>query len=256
MWRLILRSTSYHWRTNLAVCLGVAAAVAVLGGALLVGDSVRGTLRDLALSRLGRTQYAVSSAGYFREALAGDVAAKASVRVAPLLTATASVTHEPSSRRASAVMVYGVDERFWRFHGLEPREGVLVSPALARELGAESGDVLLTRLQKPSAIPLESLFAHKDDAAQTVRLTSGGTLGRDALGEFSLQPQQAEVRALFAPLRRLQRDLGVPSKVNTLLVDGGIDAGSVERGFDDAVTLEDLGIRIGAGNGRRAAPAA
>jgi ABC-type lipoprotein release transport system permease subunit len=248
MWPLILRSTTYHWRTNLAVCLGVAAAVAVLGGALLVGDSVRGSLRDIAISRLGRTQYAVSSAGYFREALAEDVAAKASVRVAPLLTATASVTHEPSSRRASAVLVYGVDERFWRFHALEPRDGVLVSPALARELGAEAGDVLLTRLQKPSAIPLESLFANKDDAAQTVRLTTAGTLARETLGEFSLQPQQAEVRAVFAPLRRLQRDLGVPAKVNALLVDGVADGSSFERAFDSAVTLADLGVKVAAGS--------
>ena len=54
--RLALRSATYHWRTNLAVVLGVAAAVSVLGGALLVGDSVRGSLRDLVLSRLGRTE--------------------------------------------------------------------------------------------------------------------------------------------------------------------------------------------------------
>ena len=47
--RLVIRSATYHWRTNIAVSLGVAAAVAVLGGALLVGDSVRGSLRDLVL---------------------------------------------------------------------------------------------------------------------------------------------------------------------------------------------------------------
>ena len=35
--RLVLRSAAYHWRTNLAVALGVAVAVSVLAGALLVG---------------------------------------------------------------------------------------------------------------------------------------------------------------------------------------------------------------------------
>ena len=44
---LVLRGLTYYWRTNVAVVLGVATAVAVLGGALLVGDSVRGSLRDL-----------------------------------------------------------------------------------------------------------------------------------------------------------------------------------------------------------------
>ena len=35
--RLILRNLLYYWRTNLAVIGGVAAAVAVLSGALLGG---------------------------------------------------------------------------------------------------------------------------------------------------------------------------------------------------------------------------
>ena len=51
---LARRSAAYYWRTNLAVVFGVAAAVSVLAGALLVGDSVRGSLRDLALGRSAR----------------------------------------------------------------------------------------------------------------------------------------------------------------------------------------------------------
>ena len=77
--RLVWLSATYHWRTNLAVALGVAAAVSVLGGALLVGDSVRGSLRDIALSRLGRTGQVMSSTGFFREALAADVAARGAI---------------------------------------------------------------------------------------------------------------------------------------------------------------------------------
>ncbi|MGH9372596.1 MAG: ABC transporter permease, partial [Vicinamibacterales bacterium] len=241
--RLVFRSVSYHWRTNVAVCLGVAAAVAVLGGALLVGDSVRGSLRDLAMSRLGRTGSAVSSTAYFREALATELATAASAGTAPLIATGGFVTHEPSGRRASGVLVYGVDERFWRFHGLDPRDGVFVSPALGAELDAADGDVLLTRLQRPSEIPLESLFAQKEDVARTVRLTVTATLPRGELGDFSLQPQQAEVRAVFAPLRRLQRDLGVTAQVNTiLLAEGG--APNVQRAFRSAVTLEDLGVKV------------
>jgi len=83
--RLVIRSALYHWRTNLAVCLGVAAAVGVLGGALLVGDSVRGSLRDLAVLRLGRTGHAVSSTGYFREALSTELSARASADTVPLI---------------------------------------------------------------------------------------------------------------------------------------------------------------------------
>ena len=208
---LTVRSAVYYWRTNLAVTLGVAAAVSVLAGALVVGDSVRGSLRDIALGRLGRTDQVLSSMGFFREGLSDDVkSAFGATDTAPLIVADAFVTLESSGRRASNVIVYGVDERFWTFQGLPPIDGVMVSPALAAEVGAKDGDVLLTRLQKPSEIPIESLFGRKEDVGRTVRLTLAGVLTRDRLGEFALRPQQADVRAVFAPLRRLQRDLAVP----------------------------------------------
>ena len=50
----------------MAVVLGVAVAVTVLSGALLVGDSVRGSLRDLVLERIGRTDLVVLAPTFFR----------------------------------------------------------------------------------------------------------------------------------------------------------------------------------------------
>ena len=95
------RSAAYHWRTNLAVILGVAAAVAVLAGALLVGDSVRGSLRDIALGRLGRTDHVVTSAGFFDSRLAVSLAAQPGVTAtATLIVASGFVTNEASGRRA------------------------------------------------------------------------------------------------------------------------------------------------------------
>src|SRR6267378_474302 len=72
---MIKRSLFYYWRTNLAVIAGVAIAVAVLAGALVVGDSVRASLRDLVLQRLGRTDDVVFSTGFFRESLADELRA-------------------------------------------------------------------------------------------------------------------------------------------------------------------------------------
>ena len=53
---LVQRNLGYYWRTNLAVIFGVATAVAVLSGALLVGDSVRASLRDFRLDALGKNR--------------------------------------------------------------------------------------------------------------------------------------------------------------------------------------------------------
>ena len=54
---LVARNVRHYWRTNLAVVLGCAIAVAALVGSLLVGGSVRGSLRDVALERLGSVEY-------------------------------------------------------------------------------------------------------------------------------------------------------------------------------------------------------
>jgi putative ABC transport system permease protein len=239
---LILRSATFHWRTNAAVALGVAAAASVLAGALVVGDSVRGSLRSLAVGRLGQTDFAISSTGFFREALAADLNGVEHVRgAAPMIVARGFVTHEPSRRRASDVLVYGIDERFWAFNGEQARDGVFVSPALAAELGARDGDVLLTRVQRPSEIPVESLFGRKEDAGRTIRLQLSAQLPREHLGEFALQPQQTEVRAVFAPLRRIQRDLAVRDQVNTVLLEGPAGSEAVAR---RAMTLDDVGVRV------------
>ena len=64
--QLVRQSLTHYWRTNLAVVAGVAAAVTVLSGALLVGDSVRGSLRELVVQRLGATDLAVVSSDFFR----------------------------------------------------------------------------------------------------------------------------------------------------------------------------------------------
>src|ERR1700722_2270942 len=71
--RFILDSLRYHRRMNLAVALGVMAGAAVLTGALLVGDSVRGSLRNLALDRLGWVDDALVVDRFFRAELADEL---------------------------------------------------------------------------------------------------------------------------------------------------------------------------------------
>ena len=52
-WRLVGRSLVHHRRTHLGVAAGAAIATAVLVGALGVGDSLRHSLTEGALRRIG-----------------------------------------------------------------------------------------------------------------------------------------------------------------------------------------------------------
>ena len=74
--RLIINSLKHYWRTNLAVLLGVIAGTAVIAGALIVGDSVRGSLQQMTLDRLGKIDYAMNSHRFFLQVLSDDMAAQ------------------------------------------------------------------------------------------------------------------------------------------------------------------------------------
>ncbi len=214
-------------------------AVAVLAGALLVGESVRATLRGLVFERLGNTQQVLSGASFFRESLAEELRA-----AVPAIALEGIVTGSGGGRRATRVQVWGVDDRFWRFHGRQENRlagrDTMSSTALAAELGLSPGDEVLLRLERPSAVPLESLHGRKDDSTRTIRLRFAGSLSPGQLGEFSLRPQQGAVRTLFVPLARLQRDLDQPAKANVILLSQPADLASVTAKF----RLEDLGIRL------------
>ncbi|MFN7923319.1 MAG: FtsX-like permease family protein [Bryobacteraceae bacterium] len=237
---LAMAGLKHYWRPNLAVVAGVATAVAVLAGAMIVGESMRASLRRLALERLGNTDSIIQSNTLFREKLASSVP-----NSAPIIVLEGIVTHQSSGRRAGRVALYGVDDRFWIFQGRKSAEltgrDAALSPALASELGASPGDTLLVRLEKPADIPAESLFGRKEDAAPTIRLSLKQVLPASQSGEFSLRPTQGSVRAVFVPLGRLQREIGAAGRANVLLI--GRTAASAEQLLRAAFAIEDLGIK-------------
>jgi putative ABC transport system permease protein len=259
MW-LVKRNLAYYWRTNLVVVFGVATAVAVLAGALLVGDSVRASLRELFLQRVGNADQVVTAAGFFREKLADELqahtlfASQGFTNACPLIVLDGTVTEQESGRRAGNVQVYGVDERFWKFHGRVETKApgtreILLSASLADELGAKRGTNLLLRVEKPSTIPVESLHGRKEDLGRTLPLTAREVLPASSLGEFSVRPQQSGVRAVFVPLALLQKELELQGKVNTLLVsergpEDSTKSVALEKILKDKLALEDMGIKL------------
>lgn len=235
---------------------GVATAVAVLAGALLVGDSVRGSLRDLVLQRLGHADRVVVATNFFREALSDDLRGDPAFQAAysgitPLIVMPGLVTEQGSGRRASKVQVYGVDDRFWRFHQVAGRTGpanrdAFLSRALAADIGAAEGGTVLVRVERPSAIPIESLHGQKEDPGRTLRLTVRGVVAPGQLGDFSIRPQQGAVRAVFVPLARLQQDLEQKQLVNAMLVsDRGAAIGDpLPALLKQHARLEDYGLSL------------
>jgi putative ABC transport system permease protein len=257
--RLIIRNLAFYWRTNIAIVAGVATAVAVLSGALLVGQSVRGSLHRLLFERIGATEAVVAADRFFSEQLA-DSLISTDERSCPIIQLKGVAVHEQSKVRIHDVNVYGIDERFWKFHGqanenMPEDRSALVGDTLAQQLGANPGDTLLLRIETGQGVPREWLYGRRDDLGKTLRLTCRAILPGTQLGEFALRPRQGNIYSIFLPLKRLQKEIGQASRINTILVtrnghSNGIQA--LRRALRKNVTLQDLGLKMrpfSSGNG-------
>ena len=148
--------------------------------------------------------------------------------------------------------VYGVDDRFWRFHGVEGVSGpasrdAYVSPALASQIGAAAGSVILVRVQRPTDIPLESLHGRRNEV--------GPHAAADRAPRAPVEPRWASLRSMrsratsvpcSSRCRGCSRTCRVEGRVNTLLVSGGDPESDATAAIEQAVRasaqLEDVGL--------------
>ena len=232
--------------------LGVAVATAVLTGALIVGDSVRGSLRDLSLSRLGKIDHALVSERFFRASLGRDLERELGAQdVVSAISLSGTAVHAGSNTRASRVQIQGIDNRFANlFDQILPEltsEGifpsVVVNESLRKELNAQIGDAILLSFEQSDDIHRESLFGRAGGVVQTIRLTLTGVLPDRGMGRFGLFARQNVPLNAYLSLPVLQKALGQRGRVNTLLVSGDPDTG-VQEALSRVVTSDDLGIVI------------
>jgi ABC-type lipoprotein release transport system permease subunit len=256
--RLILASLAYHWRIHAAVACGVAVAAAVLTGALLVGDSMRGSLRGLTLDRLGRIDQAVVAESLFRAELAEEwsrepALASRNIAVAPAILLRVSlenVSRDPS-QRANQVNLIGCDRRFWALGDAAPppldaRE-IALNASVAESLGASVGDHLIIRLPRLGAIPAENPLGRRTDTVDSYRVQVAAIVPDAGLGRFSLRASQRTAANAFVPLDWLQDRLQRPGGANALFVAAPTPeplAAAVETEVAEALRpkLADYGI--------------
>ena len=246
----MLRTLRHYWPVHLAVLLGSAVATAVLTGALLVGDSVRGSLTDLTLERLGGVESALTADRFFREELAGALPG-----TAPAILARGSATDPGSGARASRVSILGIDRRFDGVYGagaaldLSRAEGqifpsLILNESLRDELDVKVGDSVLLRFGRRDEIPRDTLMGDRDPDAllSSIRLTLKEVIPDRGPGRFGLVPSQQVPLNAFVSLEVLQRALDCQGQVNALF--SGLSEPEANALFQAALELEDVGLEL------------
>ncbi|MCA9005568.1 MAG: hypothetical protein KDA70_09880, partial [Planctomycetaceae bacterium] len=264
--RFVIKSLTYHWRTNLAVLLGVIAATAVIGGALIVGDSVRASLRQMTLDRLGKIDFVVSGHRFFREQLAEDLAKSTDLpqqikTIAPALVLRGSLekNRDDQRLRVGQVNIFGTDERLWSLlehPDLPPPQDdqAILNSRVAEQLQASVGDEITLWIELPSAIPRDSLLGEREEQSVEITLTVSSILDADSkTGRLALLPNQQLPLDLFVSLKTLQQELDLdeivasrrdpksrPARVNSLFFSSDSPAAVSPAALDTAKQLESV----------------
>ncbi|MDE0556703.1 MAG: FtsX-like permease family protein, partial [Candidatus Poribacteria bacterium] len=213
----------HFWQIHLTVALCTAVATGVLAGALIVGDSVRGSLRSTTLERLGTIQHALLADHFFHPNILDRQ------NTVPAILLNGTVVAPQAQTRASKVNVIGITEDFFTFWAGDPVpnlnkvptqsfNAIVINEALQSELNVQIGDMLLVNVAHIADIHPEFLLGERDAAEglQSLRLVVTDIIPTQNAGRFNLRPHQNLPFNAFIALPVLQKALGQINQVNAL----------------------------------------
>jgi len=234
----ILKGVRHYKAAYFGVLAGAAVGSMVLLGALMAGDSVKGSLREAAALRTGEVVQVFAGGERFFEASLGERAGGAA-----LLYLKGQVN--VGERAEGQVQVMGVADDFWGFAPVAAEgffgadeEAVGVSERLAEALDLEVGSAVVVRLQKPGLLSRDAPLSGEGESVVALRGRVARVVSDAEFGRFSLEGTQVAPASVFLPRGRLQEALELGEKANLLLLKDGVT-------FDPKkMTLGDYGLSV------------
>jgi ABC-type lipoprotein release transport system permease subunit len=248
---LIVRNLAYHWRGNLAVLLGVAVGSAVLTGALLVGDSLRGSLR----ARVVRQLAGVDAAALFPRPLRADLAGGLPGDTRPVLLLPGNIqavgADELTAPFLGRITIIGIedaaDANRFRVPAMTGKQ-VTLSGRVAGKLGLKVGDAVKLGCERFSEIPRSSSLSRRSsaDVTATETLTVAAILPEDAPGnDFNLTPNPGAPLNVFVPISTLSRLVtGAAEPVANVLLSTGAGEEELDAALQARLKPEDYALKF------------
>ncbi len=274
-WNLAWQGVRFHRWMLVPVSMGVAVATAVIVGALLVGDSVRGSLKFLATDRLGGITDVLLAPRFFSQSVIlqnhrsraelGTLEPQP-ISLFPKATISKSdigdATH--AEHRSGNAMVLGITERFWAFgekflDSEIAMDEVVINESLAEQLNAKVGDKVTIRLPSQAAVPADSPLGKRE--SETINLPGlrvSKIVPNRSLGRFDLRSNQRPSMNAFVAIKAIQQALDRPGQVNAIAWGVPLDKAdldgktslenenlkSIPMSIRHQLSLEDFGYQV------------
>ena len=281
MLALVLRTILHYYRLLLPVALGVAVSSAVIVGALLVGDSMRGSLKDIAMDRIGSIDSVVLAPRWFdakrldqaATVLASTDGQPAEIHGLLLLSSVVAELQDRSgesegkiiTRRSTELTLLGTDEAFWNLGSIRPSRlpkgnELVLNASLAEKLDAQVGDRVTLKVSRDAVVPADSALGKRENEVIALsRWEVVDILPDKSLARFSLKSDQRPVQNVFADKAALQSVLDIENKINTVMTrhreaSESISRRATEKSTDPSaysksllsalqLELDDLGLK-------------
>ena len=116
IYKLLVRSLWFYRKQHLAIILATILSTAILTGALIVGDSIKYSLRQQVEKRLGATEFVLNTGDRFvRAELARDIQNATKSRAISILSLSGISINPDKNLRIVSTQVIGIDSNFWSF---------------------------------------------------------------------------------------------------------------------------------------------
>ena len=258
---MLRRNIVYFWKQHVGVVLGASLCTMVLVGALLVGDSVKHSLRGMAEYRIGQVDMVLFSEDrFFRQELADELDKKLTATVAPVFILRGSISNPDADEEAGEksrvpnVQILGVDPRFFQLspsgQDMPLEDGqVHINETLAQTLGIGEGATLNLRLEEPALFSRDApLSGTSDKVARISRQKVSSVLGPEQFGNFALHGSQIPPYTLMLPIQTLRDGIEAQGNRANLLLLGKsslsqFSTENANQALEKAWTLGDAGIQ-------------
>jgi ABC-type lipoprotein release transport system permease subunit len=257
--KYITSNLRYYWRTNLNVLLGAILSAGILVGALIIGDSVKYSLQQLVVSRIGNTESVIYSFDRFFQAdLADRVGLKVGMNTASILQLRGLAIANGGEKRAPNIQICGIDEQFWKMGGVEmnfdsfAEDEVVLNQKLASDLCLKEGDEFLLRIEKARFVSMNTPFVQDDKNSVAVRLTVKYIASEKQFGNYNLQNSQTAPSNVFISRKYLSKLMAFENKANIILLGRKDSAGlnvpvqtlELSNAIKDVWKIDDLNLKF------------
>ena len=239
--RLSIKGLIYNWRLSVCLLLGTFLASSILAGSLLVGDSVKKTLKLKAFERIGSIHYALITGdryvtSNFVETLSRSFKGD---QISGILRFPGTLNTPDKSIRSNTININGVDSQFWRLfeNDISSDDYIAINQSLAEQKNLSIGDRIVVKYELPGRVSKDAPLSGETEKIGSISGKITNIIRPDKGGQFNILAEQKSSLNVFVPLSLLQDESNKTERCNLVLTS---KINGLDEALDNHWKLNDL----------------